>query len=168
MTMNPFAMEGLESRRLLSGAGVTAELLGEAPAAVILASDPAPAVASPTFTASGAFTRPPSTADAGKIFHFEGSGTEGALGAFSLKGRIQATGNVSSGRATGNLTFTFASGATVVFNVKSPVGPGFGALPGKFHYTITSSTYNGALATSGIITLVRSGSQHFTFTFQPT
>jgi hypothetical protein len=166
--MNRFAMEGLESRRLLSGAGFAAELLGEVPAAAFIASDAAPAVASPTFTASGTFTRPLTNPDAGKLFHFDGSGTEGALGAFSLKGHIQTTGNVSSGRAAGTLTFTFNSGATVVFNVKGPLGPGFGPLPGNFHYTIVTSTYNGALATRGLITLVRSGTHHFTFTFQPT
>jgi len=56
------------------------------------------------------------------------------------------------GRAAGTLTFTFNSGATV-YSCQGPLGPGFGPLPGNFHYTVSPPPIT-APWPPGLITLV--------------
>lgn len=90
---------------------------------------------------TGSYTTPFTNPDLGHAYDFAGAGTIPLLGSVSLAGQISTPGFVASGTAAGQLTLTGPQGS-VTLSLKGPPEPGFGPLPRKLAFTVTSATGN--------------------------
>jgi hypothetical protein len=120
-------------------------------------------------TITGTYTTPFAVPDVGRNYHFQGSGTAGALGNVTATGSVTLPGFIASGRATGKLTLTNSQGSVTLL-LAGPVEPGFGAFPSTLSYAIASGTgaYAGDTASGTIAATLTpastaGGTNQFTF-----
>ena len=96
--------------------------------------------------------------DTGKSYRIATVGSISPLGQTSESAKVQTTGFIASGMATGTMTISSRRG-NLTLQLKGPVQPGFAPLPTAMSYTITSGTrtYVGANGSGSIgITLHQS------------
>ena len=111
-----------------------------------------------------------SSPDLGQTYTLkDGSGTVGRLGHVTVKGSLQSTGFMVSGRATGSLTLTGAHGS-VTLDLLGPLQQGFAPLPGRFSFTVKSGTRAYAhFHATGTVTVHLDAAHHtFTLDVEPT
>jgi hypothetical protein len=104
--------------------------------------------------------------DAGTSVSFKGSGAVDYLGAVSLTGSLQGTGNITFGQANGELTLTDGRGS-VTLQLVGPTQGMFAPLPSHFAFSVVTGTgaYQG-LTLTGEVDLVRHAvGKTFTLTF---
>jgi hypothetical protein len=169
MRQDPFALEQLEGRTLLSGvASISTAPL--APAAAVLAAPRTTAVRHPfpaAFNVAGKFTHPFGNPDAGSQYDLRGSGKTAVLGKFTVAGHVQGPGLILNGRASGRLVLTNSHGTITLALHGPPQNPG--SLPPSFSFYVFKGT--GAYAHStgkGQIAVSASETTHkFLFRFAP-
>ena len=95
--------------------------------------------------------------DTGGTYSFGVEGKITPLGQTGDSGRIQTTGFIATGKATGTLTIAVPRG-TLKLQLTGPVQGGLAALPSTLSYTITSGThsYRGATGSGSIVVTLNS------------
>jgi len=149
-------VEALESWVPLSGAGGAIHgALGVAALAPIAKSQAKALVLSGTL--HGAYVFNHLNPDTGGTYQFGVEGNITPLGQTGDSGRIQTTGFIATGRATGTLTIAAPKGS-LKLQLTGPVQGGFGALPSALSYTITSGTrsYRGATGSGSMVVTLNS------------
>jgi hypothetical protein len=93
-------------------------------------------------------------ADVGVGSDLQGTAVLAALGQVTVTGSVHSVGFIVVGQATGQLTFSNASGS-VTIALTGPPQPGFSALPQQFSYQVVSGTGAYAqLSDQGSLTLL--------------
>jgi hypothetical protein len=108
-------------------------------------------------TLHGAYVYSHLNPDTGGTYSFGVEGKVSPLGQTGDSGRIQTTGFIASGRATGTLTVAAPKGS-LNLQLTGPVQGGFASLPSTLSYTITSGTrsYRGATGSGSIVVTLNS------------
>lgn len=106
--------------------------------------DPLPPVTSPPvihrvlLTGGGTYTQPLINVDAGTSYQLSGTITHSFL-SFNVKGWIQGTGMIQSGRASGHLVLTNEFGS-ITLELHGPVQNGFSPVPSELVFTVSGAT----------------------------
>jgi len=88
-------------------------------------------------------------------FYFDGTATLQRMGTVHVTGSIRGVGYATNSRATGQLTFTNASGS-VTIQLTGPVQPALSPLPSSFQYKVIAATgVYSSLRDEGTLTLIR-------------
>ncbi len=149
-------VEALESWVPLSGAGGAMQGALGVPALAPIAKRQVPAIVL-SGTLHGAYVFNHLNPDTGGTYQFGVEGKMASLGETGDSGRIQTTGFIASGRATGTLTIAAPKGSLKLQLTGPPQG-GFAPLPPTMSYTITSGTrsYRGATGSGSIAVTLNS------------
>jgi hypothetical protein len=175
---NRFALEGLESRQLMS-ASVAADLLSspsevDLPArrtsTAVVVTPTVKAVKGTTpltgaFNVAGTYTQPFGNPDAGPIFRLTGSGRKRSLGSFTMTGDLHGIGFVAQGRVRGYVTLKSSQG-TIDLRLLGPEQPP-GPLPSTLAFKIVngSGAYAQAYGKGAILVSASDVTQKFVFRF---
>ena len=95
--------------------------------------------------------------DTGGTYQFGVEGKVTPLGQTGDSGRVQTTGFIASGMATGTMTISAPRGS-LKLQLTGPVQGGFAALPATLSYTITGGThsYRGATGSGSMVVTLNS------------
>ena len=174
---NRFALEGLESRQLMS-ASVAADLLASSSEIDLPARHTAAVVVTPlvkavkpttpltgAFNVAGTYVHPFGNPDAGPLFRLTGSGRKRSLGSFTMAGDLHGIGFVAQGRVRGYVTLKSSQG-TIDLRLLGPEQPP-GPLPSTLAFKIVngSGAYAQAYGKGAILVSASDVTQKFVFRF---
>jgi hypothetical protein len=122
------SLESMESKQLLSGAGVA--MVGTIPSAPVIMLGG---------TIHGTFHKPVGIPDVGAQYNLAGSGKLAHFGPATVTGTLREVGFIAQGHSTGTLTLSNAKGS-ITLSLTGPTQGGFSRLPTTYGFVMSRGT----------------------------